>query len=184
VSVYQRSYAQAFLGAAPAGYDLERFLESARALSRAITEDPRLKPFFLSPAVPAPAKKAALAALAGKAGVDGFGLRLLELILERGRILALSGILDAVRTQFDHDSGVVAARVTVAAPVGEEERRRIAEALGSKLNRKVRLDVGVDEKILGGFVAQVGSEVLDASVRHAIERFQKQTKELAETAGA
>jgi F-type H+-transporting ATPase subunit delta len=179
VSVYARSYAQAFLGAAPTGYDFERFLESARFLSRAMAEDSRLKPFFLSPAVPAPVKKEALAQLAARAGVDGFGQRLLELVLERGRLLGLSGILEAIRTQFDKSSGVVAARVTVAAPVGEEERRRIAEALGRKLNRRVRIDVGVDEKILGGFVAQVGSEVLDASVRHAIERFQKQTKEAA-----
>jgi len=43
----------------------------------------------------------------------------------------------------------------------------------------VRLKVDVDEKILGGFVAQIGSEVFDASVRYAVERFAKQTKEHA-----
>ena len=179
MSVYSRSYAQAFLGSAPAGYDIDRFLESARTLSRAISGDSRLKAFLSSPAVPAPAKRKALAELAEKAGVDAFGRRLLELILERRRIPGLPEILSAIRKQFDHDSGVVAAKVTVAAPVGEEERRGIADALGRKLNRKVRIDLGVDPAILGGFVAKVGSEVFDASVLHAIERFQKQTKEAA-----
>ena len=179
MSVYARSYAQAFLDAAPAGYDIDRFLESARTLTGAISGDSRLKPFFGSPAVPAPAKKKALAELGATAGVDEFGRRLLELVLERGRLLHLAEILSAVRTRHDEQSGVVAAQVTVAAPVGDEERRRIAEALGRKLNRKVRIDLGVDVKILGGFVAKVGSEVFDASVRHAIERFQKETKEAA-----
>ena len=179
MSVYGRSYAQAFLGSAPAGYEIERFLSSARTLSRAISEDSRLKAFLSSPAVPKPAKHKALAELAEKAGVDGFGRRLLDLALERGRILVLPEILSAIRAQFDHDSGVVAARVTVAAPVGDEERARIVDALGRKLNRRVRLDLGVDPRILGGFVAKVGSEVFDASVRHAIERFQKETKEAA-----
>ena len=184
MSVYARSYALAVLETVPAGYDVERFLESSRGLARAISEDSRLKPFFGSPAVPAPAKKNVLGELAAKAGVDEFGRRLLELVLERGRLLHLAEILSAVRSRHDERSGVVAARVTVASPVAEAEKLRIAEALGRKLNRKVRIDLGVDEKILGGFVAKVGSEVFDASVRHAIERFQKETKEAAESLGA
>ena len=180
MSAFARSYAQAFLASAPAGYDVERFLEPARGLARAIAEDPRLKAFLASPAVPLAAKKKTLAELAEKSGVDAFGRRLLDLVLERGRILALPEILATVRSQFDRDSGVVAAKVTVAAPIGDEERRRIAEALGRRLGgRRVRIELGVDEKILGGFVAKVGSEVFDASVRQAVESFQRQSKERA-----
>jgi F-type H+-transporting ATPase subunit delta len=177
VSAYGRRYSQAFLAAAPAGYDVEGFLEAGRTLAQAIAQDARLKAFFGSPAVPASAKKKALADLAVRAGVNDFGRRLLDLALERRRILGLSEILSAIRMQHDRDSGVVAAKVTVAAAVGEEERRKIGDALGRRLNRKVRVELGVDEKILGGFVAKVGSEIFDASVRHAIERFQKQSKE-------
>ena len=177
MSAYARSYAQAFLGASPAGYDVDRFLEAGGILSLAMARDSRLKAFFASPAVPAPAKKKALAELSAKAGVDDFGRRLMDLALERRRILGLSEILAAIRAEHDRASGVVSARVTIAAPVGEEDRRKIADALGRRLNRKVRIELGVDEKILGGFVAKVGSEVFDASVLHAIERFQRQTKE-------
>jgi F-type H+-transporting ATPase subunit delta len=179
VSAFARSYAQAFLASAPESYDVEKFLEGARSLSRAFSEDARLRAFFGSPAVPLPAKKKALAELAERAGVEAFGRRLLDLALERGRLLSLPEILSAIRTQSDRERGVVAAKVTVAAPIGDEETRRIAEALGKRLRRNVRLELGVDEKILGGFVAKVGSEVFDASVRHAVERFQRQSKEKA-----
>jgi F-type H+-transporting ATPase subunit delta len=84
-----------------------------------------------------------------------------------------------VRDLFDRESGVVAAQVTVATPIGEEERRQIADALGRRLKKRVRIELGVDEKILAGFVAKVGSEVFDASVRHAVERFQQESKERA-----
>ncbi|HEV8117802.1 MAG TPA: ATP synthase F1 subunit delta [Thermoanaerobaculia bacterium] len=177
MSSYSRSYAQAFLDAAPPGYDVERFLEAGGTLARAMSQDTRLRAFFASPAVPAVAKKKALAELAAKAGVDEFGRRLLDLALDRRRILNLSEILSRIRTEHDRQSGVVSAKVTVAAPVGDEDRRRIADALGRRLNRKVRVELGVDETILGGFVAKVGSEVFDASIRNAIERFQRQTKE-------
>ena len=176
---FSRSYAQAFLASAPPGYEVERFLETGRTVARAIGGDPRLKAFFASPAVPLPVKKKTLASLAAKAGVDGFGQRLLDLALERRRILALPEILGAVRDLFDRESGVVAAQVTVATPIGEEERRQIADALGRRLKKRVRIELGVDEKILAGFVAKVGSEVFDASVRHAVERFQQESKERA-----
>lgn len=176
MTAFARSYAQAFLQAAPKGYDVDRFLEGARAIDRAVAEDSRLKAFFTSPAVPVPAKKGALASLSAQAGLDEFGARLLGVALENGRLPALSLILAAVREQSDAASGVVAAHVTVAAPVGDAERERIAGALARSVGRRVRLEMDVDGKILGGFVARVGSEVFDASVRHAVERFAEQTK--------
>jgi len=65
--------------------------------------------------------------------------------------------------------------------VAETERAKIAEALARAVGRRVRLEVDVDEKILGGFVAKVGSEVFDASVRRAVELFRERTKEGAGT---
>ena len=179
MTAFARSYAQAFLQAAPQGYDMERFLEAAGAIRDALAQNPRLKAFVSSPAVPLPAKSGVLEKLAARAGLDVFGTRLLAVALAHGRILALSEILSAIREQSDRAGGVVAARVTVAAPVDEAQRARIAEALARSVKRRVRLKVDVDETILGGFVAQIGSEIFDASVRHAVERFQKQTKENA-----
>ncbi len=176
MTAFARSYAQAFLQAAPQGYDVDRFLEGARTIDHAVAEDSRLKAFFTSPAVPVQAKKGALARLSAQAGLDEFGARLLAVALDNGRLPALSQILAAVREQADQASGVVAARVTVAAPVGEAERERIARALARSVGRRVRLEMDVDGKILGGFVARVGSEVFDASVRHAVERFAEETK--------
>jgi F-type H+-transporting ATPase subunit delta len=175
------SYAQAFLEAAPSGYDVERFLESAWDVHRAMAGDARLKAFFGSPAVPLPAKKSALASLSAAVGMDDYGARLLDLAVGKGRLPALGEILAAIREGADRAGGVVAARVSVAAAVGESERAEIAEALSRAVGKRVRLDVDVDEKILGGFVAKVGSEVFDASVRHAVERFREQSKEGAGT---
>jgi F-type H+-transporting ATPase subunit delta len=179
MTAFARSYAQAFLQTAPAGYGVERFLEGAGAIRQALSEDARLKAFFSSPAVPLTVKSRTLGELALKAGVDDFGKRLLDVALRHGRLLGLSEILSAIREQSDRASGVVAAQVTVAAPVDEKEQARIAQALSRSVKRRVRLKVDVDEKILGGFVAQIGSEVFDASVRHAVERFAEQTKESA-----
>ncbi|HVE65775.1 MAG TPA: ATP synthase F1 subunit delta [Thermoanaerobaculia bacterium] len=171
MSRYARPYAKAFLETMPAGYDVDAFLESASSIARALTGDARVKAFVAAPAIPIDAKRRVLDDLANRAGVDAYGRRFLALVLEKRRILALGEILAAVRAERDRALGIVEAIVTVAAPVGEPEKRRIEEALARQVGRGVRMRVEVDPRILAGFVAKVGSEVFDASALRAVERF-------------
>jgi F-type H+-transporting ATPase subunit delta len=172
VSRFARPYAQAFLETVPEGYDVDAFLSAAGAIVRAMGEDARLRNFLAGPSVPPDAKRRVLDDLSARAGVDDVGRRLLGLVLENRRIAALSEILSAIRTVLDRTTGVVEARVTVAAPLAEGEEKRIELALGRQTGRRVRMKVDVDRNILAGFVARVGSEIFDASAARAIERFQ------------
>jgi F-type H+-transporting ATPase subunit delta len=181
VSAYARSYARALVESAPKGYDLSALLDGAAAVARALAGDPRLKEFFAAPTIPKAPKEKALEALAGKAGLDEFGRRFLRVILQHGRLIHLGDILSASREEVDRSGGVVQAHVTVAAPIGPQDEQKIAAALGRSLGGSVRMHVEIDQTILGGFVARVGSRIIDASVASAIERFQERSKE---TAGA
>ena len=169
-------YARAFLETAPKGYDVEGFLASAGDLARAIEKEPALRAFLAAPAVPEDAKRKAVAELAARSGVDAFGARFIELLLRHRRILDTGVILQGVRKSFDASRGMLEGSVIVAAPIGDAERATIEQALGAKLNGRVRLKVAVDPKILGGFVARVGSSVFDASAAAGIRRFQEQAK--------
>ena len=167
-----RSYAQALLESAPDGWDVGRFLEGARAVERAISGDARLKAFFSTPGIAAETKSRTLEEIARRAGLDDFGRKFLGVVLAKRRIANLAEILAGVSEAYDAREGIVAARVTVAAPLDETERGRLEAALARRVGRRVRMQVDVDPKTLGGFVARVGSDVLDASIGQAIERFR------------
>jgi F-type H+-transporting ATPase subunit delta len=171
VSRFARPYAQAFLGTIPSGFDVEGFLDRALVLARALEADRRLKNFLAAPSVPVDAKRGVLDDLGRRVGVDDFGQRFLRLVLDNRRILALDEILSAIREALDRQLGVVEATVTVASPLADGDRAGIEQALARQLGRRVRMRVSVDPSILAGFVARVGSEVFDASVLRAIERF-------------
>ena len=166
-----RSYAQAFLDAAPQ-YPAERFLEAAGGIRDALRV-PQLKAFFAAPNVPAEAKRKTLEELATRAGVDEFGRKFLQLVLSHRRIAQVPEILQSLSEELDRRQGVVAGRVTVAAPIGDEDRRRIEDSLARQLGRKVRTTVDVDPSILGGFVARIGSQVYDASAAQAVDAFRR-----------
>ena len=56
------------------------------------------------------------------------------------------------------------ARVTVAAPLTNEQRSRLRAALAQLYGRDVHLQVELDPQVIGGLVVQVGDEVIDGSV--------------------
>ena len=174
-----RSYAQALLDSAPAGFDAGRFLEGARAVERAIAGDPRLKAFFGTPGIAADVKAKTLEDLARRAGLDDFGRKFLGVVLAHRRILHLAEILAGVSQMHDAREGVVTARVTVPAPLTEAERQRLEAALARRVGRRVRIQLDVDPKTLAGFVARVESNVFDASVGQAIERFRNEARQKA-----
>ncbi len=173
MSRFARPYAQAFLETLPEGYDVDGFLSAAGVIVQAMSADSRLRNFLAGPSVPVDAKRRVLEDLCARAGVDEVGRRFLGLVLANRRIANLSEILSAVRSARDRATGVVEARVTVAAPLADGEERRIQEALARQTGRRVRMKVDVDRNILAGFVARVGSEIFDASAARAIERFEK-----------
>jgi F-type H+-transporting ATPase subunit delta len=179
VTPLSRSYAQALLESVPAGWDVSSFLEGARAVERAIVGDPRLKAFLGTPGIAAETKARALDELARRAGLDDFGRRFLGVVLAKRRILNLAEILAGVSEASDAREGVVAARVTVPAPLTEGERQRLEAALERRVGKTVRMQVEVDPGTLAGFVARVGSNVFDASVGQQIERFRNEGREKA-----
>jgi F-type H+-transporting ATPase subunit delta len=174
-----RSYAQAFLQAAPAGYDVGAFLEKAEAIDRAVTSDERLKGFFFSPSIPPEPKTRALQELGRRVQLDSFGERFFRVLVKRRRLADLTSILSAIRREWNRQSGIAEAQVTLATPVGPTEQASLVQALSRAVGQPVRLNMQVDGRILGGFVARVGSQVFDASVRSAIERFERRASPTA-----
>ena len=67
----------------------------------------------------------------------------------------------------------VVAEVRVAAPLSEEQSRRLAAALSSLKGRTVRLNVAVDPAVLGGVMVTIGDEVIDGTVASRLEQARR-----------
>jgi hypothetical protein len=72
--------------------------------------------------------------------------------------------------------GRVRAKVTSAVPLAPEEAKRIAQKLAQGAGAEVIVETLVDEALLGGVVAQVGSLVYDGSVRSQLEELRRAMK--------
>jgi len=171
---YARPYADALLGSVAADFDAAKWTAPMRDVAAAIASTGMLRAVLANPSVKADAKRAIVESLAGKAGVDELGRRFLRLLLDKGRIVQLPEVLDAIGEALDSRAGVVPARVTVASEIDSAARERVSAALSRATGKKVRATFTTDPKLLAGFVARVGSTVYDASALGAIEKFKEE----------
>lgn len=159
-----RRYARALHALASQAGRAEAVTDELAAFDELLSAEPVLREALLRPWVKAATKRGIVLEVAGRLGVSPLTRNFLALVAQRRRLDLLGEILAAYRTSVDVAAGRSRARVRSAAPLAEAERVALREHLGRRLGGTVLLDTEVDPNLLGGFVAEVGSRVLDMSV--------------------
>ena len=147
-----------------------RELESVAAL---VAREPVLADFFARPWVAAAVKKSAAAEVATRLTASKLSRDFLALVAAQGRADHLDAIATAYRELMDAEQGIVRARVRTAVPLGDEARMTLAGRLGQALQgKRVVIEEVVDESLLGGFVAEIGSLIVDGSLDGQLARMR------------
>jgi F-type H+-transporting ATPase subunit delta len=109
--------------------------------------------------------------LGGKASPTTVAL--VSLVVGTGRARELPAIIRELVDMSAAEANKAVAEVRSAIPLNQDQRDRLAKALGEATGREVALKVLIDPAVKGGIVAQVGDMVIDGSVRTKLERLRK-----------
>jgi F-type H+-transporting ATPase subunit delta len=119
-------------------------------------------------------RRAAALALAEKSGSGKLVRDFVGLVAERGRLDHLAAILAAYRDLIDADLSQARAQVRSAVAMTDAEKTQLTQHLQAALGKHIILEDSVDANLLGGFVAQVGSLILDGSLDGQLARMREQ----------
>lgn len=98
--------------------------------------------------------------------ISPLAMNLAQLLLYRGRLGLAPQIAAEYDRMLDAARGIVRAKVTTAVPLGDAERRAVAERLRQLTGaREVQLETQVNPSLIGGIVARVGDHLIDGSAR-------------------
>jgi len=152
---------------APLGQELD-------TVAAQIMAEPVLHEFLARPWVTGVAKRATALEIAGRLGLSKLARDLVGLAAAQGRADQLAAISAAYRDLVDRDLGRVRVRVRTAVPLTDDERRMLSARLQRALGgNEVILEETVDRGLLGGFVAESGSYVVDGSLEGQLERMHE-----------
>jgi F-type H+-transporting ATPase subunit delta len=159
--------------------DLDAIDRELSAFLDLVRRHPMFEKILLNPAIPAPRKRAAVAAvLAQVPKVSPAVGKLLVLLAERDRLVILPDLLAAFRDRVLDFQKVVRAEVVTAEPLSAERARAVEQGLAQLSGRNVLMEARVDPSLVGGVVARIGSTVYDASV---VTQLKKMKQKLVES---
>ncbi len=167
-----RRYAEAALAVALETDQLDRWRDDL-VLATDMLGRPEVAPIVDSPAIPVEQRLGVLAGLL-ESRVQPAVLRLVGLLIERGRIRILPRVSDEYQRQLNAQRGIVMASVTSAAPLSEDETAAVRARVEAMAGAEVELRTTVDLTLLGGLTIQLRDQLLDASIRGRLERLRDQ----------
>jgi F-type H+-transporting ATPase subunit delta len=151
----------------------ERVLAQLRAIQAIVDSSLELRTALLSPAVSPNRKRAVMARLMEPAGVDTAVRNFLFVVIDHRRIHDFASIVEGFEALLDDRMGYIQSSVSSASALTGAQRASLEAQLSRLSGKKAKLKFTIDETLLGGVVARLGSTVYDGSVRGQLERLKR-----------
>lgn len=166
-----RRYAKALLEIAQEGHAVDRYgndLEKFWTVAR--LENNLLLNALSNPVFTLPERKLVLERVLPGLNLDNTVANFLRLLLDKRRMDGIEAVVREYRSFADVEANRVRATVTTATAIDAVAKMQVQRALEVATGKSVVLEAKVDDLLIGGMVAQVGSRVYDASIRSRLER--------------
>lgn len=167
-----RRYAEAMFDLALKQNTLDRTLDDVQELGQLFAKH-TLAYLLREPKVPLPRKEKALRELVGPR-VLPISLNLALLVVQRGLVDLMPNIAAELQQMVFNYKNQAVAEVTTAAPMDTKQQGLVKQALERQTGKTILLQTRVNPEILGGVVARVGDQVIDASVQQRLQVLKRQ----------
>ncbi len=134
-------------------------------VSAAIADSADLAQLLHDPQVSRHAATGAIEAVAHAMSLNPLTGKFLGALAQNRRLADLPGMIAAFRAIAADARGEVTADVTTAHPLPQDQLTELSAKLAQREGRAVTLRTHVDPAILGGLVVQIGSQMIDSSIR-------------------
>lgn len=158
-------YATALFELARDNRELDTVGESIAKLQAALADSDDFRALIRNPVLSRGQAKNTIAAVAESLGLDATATRFLGVLAENRRLSALDGMISAFNQLAAHHRGEETAQVTSAHPLGADQLASLKTHLRGRIGRDVTVETKVDPAILGGLIVQIGSQMIDGSIR-------------------
>jgi F-type H+-transporting ATPase subunit delta len=169
-------YAGALFELARESNAIDTVQKSLGTLKASLADSADLSALIASPVVGRADAAKAIAAVAGSLQLDSLTTKFLGVLAENRRLADLPGMIAAFDAIVADHRGEVTAKVTSAHPLTAEQVKALTANLKSRVGRDVTVTATVDPAILGGLVVQLGSQLIDGSIRTRLNSFAQAMK--------
>jgi F-type H+-transporting ATPase subunit delta len=163
-------YAVALLALALRSNALKETTNDMNIVSQFLSNSSDLKKFLGNPLITRDAKKNVVKDILGEQ-IGGNTLKFLLLLVERNRIQVLESIAQKFLELSYKQESIEIAKITSSIQLSADQQKDIAEKLKTITGAKqIKLALKVDPQLIGGFTIEIGSKMIDTSIRGQLKQ--------------
>lgn len=168
-----RRYARALLEVALEQGSAEALRQELGQAAQLLADHPDLSAALSHPALAADRKQAIARDVFGRLGAGEVLVRLVDLLITRGRLELLPDVEQAFTAAWNAQRGVLAAEAVTAEALTPAQEERLSAALSAASARGIELKTVVDPRVLGGVRVTMGGRIYDGTVRGRLQSLRR-----------
>ena len=151
---------------------IDEILNDLDVIEKVMKESSDLRHVIKSPLVNSEEKLNILLKIFAGSSFNNLTTTFLKVLDNNKRISNILSIILQFKKINSEKRGDIAANVTSAIELSEDEKNNITDQLKNTLGQKLSLNFDVDKDIIGGLIVKVGSKMIDTSIANKINKLK------------
>jgi F-type H+-transporting ATPase subunit delta len=170
VSKVAEPYAESLIDLARSAKTIKETTNDMNVVSQFLLNSSDLKKFLGNPTIAREAKKNVIKDILGEQ-VRASTLKFLLLLVDRSRINLLDEIAQKFLELSYKEESIEIAKVTSSIQLSSQQQKKLAKRLKVMTGaEQIKLALKVDPQLIGGFTVEIGSKMIDTSIRGQIKQ--------------
>jgi len=165
-----KPYADAFLEITKDAGSLDATIHDLNCISTALSESQDLEKAIQNPLISVAAKKDIIKSVFS-GNVGSSTVKFMMVLCDRGRIEYLDSISRLALELAYKQASIEVAYVTSSTEMSSSQQEALVEKLKKMTGAgQIKLEVTVNDELIGGFTVQVGSQIVDTSIQNQLKQ--------------
>lgn len=164
-------YALAFMEVSKEMSELDKNLYDTQNLLQIFKDNKYFVKFIKNPTIGSNNQKKIFEKIINSMSFSNSFKNFLFLLIKKKRIFFLDQILKKFIQISKLNKGIMEAKLVSSKELTDEEQKKISDELSKAIGASLTFNYSVNENLLGGFKIQVGSILIDTSIRNKLNRY-------------
>ena len=173
-----KSYALALYELAKENSELDKAEEGMKGLDLLLKNNSDFQEMILNPTVTKEDKKDVVLKIAEKYNFSPILKRFLGFVAIKNRLFFLDKIIESFLNLISNNKGELKAKLTSSKKLSIEEKNKIQKQLSEGFKSTLNLDFKYDPELIAGLIVQVGSVMVDTSIKTKLKKLEKNMIEI------
>ena len=168
-----KSYALALYQLAKESSELEKVENEMNSLKKLLIDSSDFREMILNPTIQKEEKKNIISAITQNNNFSKTGKKFLGFLTIKNRLFFLNQIIESFLNFLSNAKGELKAKLLSAKKLSKVDIEKIEKELSSDFNSPIKIDYKHEPSLIGGLIIQVGSIMVDNSIKNKLRQLEK-----------